>query len=127
MAFVGIGTYERSLEFCELVKFPKEYLYADPENKVYDALQLVKSSPLSLFTDARTPLALANRIKENRTKDLEDALKTWKAWIPPKLDQGLQQGGCVVFDGYKTLYARKDPAVGDHVDLRLVLELLLSK
>lgn len=83
MAFVGIGTYERSLEFCKLVNFPSQYLYADPDNQVYDALELVKSSPLSLFTDARTPLALANRIKENRTKDLEEALKSWTAWIPP--------------------------------------------
>ena len=27
------------------------------------------------------------------------ALARWKPWIPPKLEQGLQQGGTFVFEG----------------------------
>jgi hypothetical protein len=26
-------------------------------------------------------------------------MKKWKPWLPPKANQGLQQGGCVVFKG----------------------------
>eukprot|EP01035_Chromulina_nebulosa_P020707 gene20707-26844_t len=116
----------RSIEFCELVGFPRKYLYADPDNQIYDALELVKSNPIALFLDPRTPLSLANRFVSNRSNDLEEALNTWKPWNPPKLAQGLQQGGVVVFDGYSTIFSRKDPATGDHVDLRVVLEIVLS-
>lgn len=93
---------------------------------MYDALEFVKSNPISLFTDARTPLSLADRIKNQRTGDLEEALKTWKPWIPPKLSQGLQQGGSIIFEGSKVLYNRKDPATGDHVDLSLLLDIALK-
>ena len=79
-----------------------------------------------MFTDVRTPLAIAKRYQTARGSDLTNALKEWKPWIPPKLEQGLQQGGAFVFDGYATvLFARKDPATGDHVDLDELLKVAL--
>lgn len=109
-----------------MVSFPRKYLYADPDNKVYDALDLVKSSPLSMITDIKTPLSIAKRFQDSKSSDLKDALKNWKPWIPPKLEQGLQQGGAFVFEGYsKTLFARKDPATGDHVNLNEILNIAL--
>lgn len=127
LACVGIGTYERSQEFTELTKFPDKFLYADPENTIYDALKLEKSIKNTFF-DQRTPLSLVKRFKTpGRSEDLIEALSTWKPWIPPKLDQGYQQGGAFVFKGAETLYGRKDPATGDHVDLNLLLNVALSK
>eukprot|EP00976_Prorocentrum_cordatum_P054579 1101534-Prorocentrum_minimum.AAC.1 len=32
----------------------------------------------------------------------------WKPWIPPKLDQGLQQGGLFIFEGDTTLLEHFD-------------------
>lgn len=73
-------------------------------------------------------MSIANRYLKGNAKDLEEALKTWKAWNPPKMSQGLQQGGVFVFDGYnKTLYSRKDGATGDHADLSEVLAIALSQ
>lgn len=122
---VGIGTYDRSIEFCELTGFPREYLFSDAENALYDALDLVKSNTVQLITDARTPLAIAKRFREGKGEFLLGALKTWQPWIPPKLNQGLQQGGAFVFRGDETLYCRKDPATGDHADLNTLLSFLL--
>ena len=58
--------------------------------------------------------------KRARLVDLEatlDATKRWKPWLPPKSDQGLQQGGAFVFEGDKLLFQHYDPSTGAHVDL----------
>ena len=44
-----------------------------------------------------------NKNKKGNTADLKEALETWKPWIPPKLSQGLQQGGIFAFDGKTTV------------------------
>lgn len=124
---MGIGTHERAVEFHELTGFPREYLYADPGNSVYDALELIKSSPVQLFTDKKTPLSIARRFSQGKGGYLLTALRTWKPWIPPKLEQGYQQGGGFVLRGKETLYGRKDPATGDHVDLGMLLQLVLEE
>jgi hypothetical protein len=36
---------------------------------------------------------------QDGAKDLTQVMKKWKPWLPPKANQGLQQGGCVVFKG----------------------------
>jgi len=123
---VGIGTHERSLEFSNLTNFPKDYLYSDKDNQVYDALGLVKSTYTTLFTDKRTPLSILKRFQKGESAYLQEALKTWKPWIPPKLEQGFQQGGAYVFNGRETIYGRKDPATGDHADLNKILEFALQ-
>jgi hypothetical protein len=122
---VGIGTHDRSQEFAELTQFPLEYLYSDASNSLYDSLELVKSNPLQLMTDPRTPIAIARRFTEKRGGNLVEALRTWKPFIPPKLEQGLQQGGAFVFSGEQTVYGRKDPATGDHADLDTLLRLVV--
>lgn len=119
---IGIGTHSKSLEFAKHVNFPEDMLYADPENAVYDKLELIKSSPLQLITDPRTPLSIAKRFADGSGADLSKAISNWKVIIPPKLEQGFQQGGAYVFDGVTTLYGRKDPATGDHADINLLLE-----
>ena len=123
---IGIGTAERGKEFCEHVSFPEQYLYADPENIVYDELQLIKNLPDTFFNPA-TPYAILERLQKGKTEDLQKALGRWKPWIPPKLDQGLQQGGAFVFKGDELLYGRKDKATGDHADINTLLEVILGE
>ena len=123
---VGIGTPEKAQEFCKLTSIPKDILYSDADNKVYDALDLLKSNPVSLMTDVRTPLAIASRLKDGKGEYLKEALSNWKPWIPPKLEQGLNQGGAFVFKGDGSLvYGRKDPATGDHIKLDTLLQLIV--
>lgn len=123
---VGIGTPEKAQEFAELTELPREVLYSDAENALYDALNLLKSNPVSLMADVRTPLAMAKRLREGKGNYLKMALDEWQPWIPPRLDQGLQQGGAFVFTSDGGLkYGRKDPATGDHVNLDTILRLVL--
>jgi len=118
---VGIGTPERAKEFCELTGFPPSQLLADPENECYDALQLNKGAALT-FLRPETPLALAQRAISGETVDLQEALRTWKAWIPPKLEQGFQQGGVFAFDGPTTIFQHYDVSTGVHADLMSVMQ-----
>lgn len=117
---IGIGTAERAKEFCAHVGFPEECLYADPENVAYDALQL-NSGIGSTFFRPETPLALLRRVFDGKTGDLGNALSRWQVWIPPKLEQGLQQGGVFAFEGTKVVFQHYDPSTGKHADFSKVL------
>ncbi|KAJ8610475.1 hypothetical protein CTAYLR_007763 [Chrysophaeum taylorii] len=121
----SIGTPERGAEFSAHVGLDPEVLFTDPENAAYDALDLIKDVKNLAFNEA-TPFAILDRIKSDNLGDLATALSRWKPWIPPKLSQGLQQGGVLVFDGEQTLYERKDPSTGAHAPLDLVLEYALA-
>ena len=74
-----------------------EVIYADPDNVTYDALRLNFGVKETLF-DASTPYSILERIQSGKFKELTDVLRQWKPWIPPKREQGLQQGGTCVFD-----------------------------
>lgn len=117
---VGIGTVERAREFCLHVGFPSERLLADPENKAYDALGLFKGVTTTFF-EPTTPFAILDRFQKDEAGDLLQALGRWKPWIPPKLEQGLQQGGVFVFKGSEMVYSHYDPSTGAHADLGTVL------
>lgn len=100
---VGIGTAERGREFCNHVGFPQELLFSDPENAAYTALGLKKGVDTTFFT-VDTPLSILARAKKDGAKDLIEATSRWKPWLPPKNDQGLQQGGAFVFEGETLLF-----------------------
>lgn len=126
MIAVGIGTVERGKEFCEHVNFPQENLLCDPENEAYSALGL-KFGATDTFFNPATPYAIAARMvpsgngKLGGANDLLTALGRWKPWIPPKLEQGLQQGGMFVFQGDQERFSHYDPSTGAHADLNEVL------
>ena len=122
---VGIGTDERAREFCKHVGFPAANLYADPENEAYDALGLNKGWGTTFFT-IDTPLSILKRAQDDGAKDLIDATSRWKPWLPPKSDQGLQQGGAFVFEGESLLFQHFDPSTGAHADLDDVLRAALA-
>jgi len=114
------------LEFCDLTSFPPSNLYADPTNAVYTALNLEKSVQ-ALFFSPKTPLSLANRVLQGRFGDLAESLAGWKVWIPPKLSQGLQQGGVLVFEGKTAVFQHKDMGTGAFADLQDVLDAAAPK
>jgi hypothetical protein len=66
-------------------------IYADPDNVTYDALDFYKGFART-FLNASTPLSINQRLLKDGAKDLKEILTRWKPWIPPKLEQGLQQG-----------------------------------
>jgi len=117
---VGIGTAARAKEFCAHIKFPEEYLYADPENACYSSLGL-KKGVVTTFFSPETPYSILARGQKDGAKDLVEAVQRWKPWIPPKLDQGLQQGGTFVFDGKNEVFQHYDPSTGAHAELSEVL------
>ena len=95
----------------------------------------IPESPLRFSSRSQLPPSKAwrsveslprNRQKDN-AKDLLDATKRWKPWLPPKSDQGLQQGGAFVFDGAELLLGHYDPSTGAHVKLDEVLRVALAK
>ena len=51
---------------------------------------------------------------------------SWKVWIPPKLSQGLQQGGVYVFDGRTAVFEHKDAGTGAFANLDQVLSAAAS-
>ena len=122
---VGIGTDERARQFCEHVDFPQELLFADPDNAAYDALGLKKGWQTTFFT-IDTPLSILKRATKDGAQDLVDATSRWKPWLPPKSDQGLQQGGSFVFEGDQLLFQHYDPSTGAHADLDTLLEAAVS-
>mmetsp|Transcript_9454 Transcript_9454/g.18969 ORF Transcript_9454/g.18969 Transcript_9454/m.18969 type:complete len:138 (-) Transcript_9454:83-496(-) len=113
---IGIGTPSRGGEFCEHTGFPAANLYSDPDNQVYSALQM-NAGVFQTFFRPETPLALAQRVVEGRAKDLSDTLRSWKIWIPPKLNQAYLQGGMMVFHGTKAVFQHYDPSPSAHADL----------
>merc|ERR1719238_1111995 len=116
LVLVSIGTFERSQDFAEETQFPRENLYADPENAAYDALGFYKGWGRTFFR-TETPFSIKDRLEQNdMAKDMRDVLKRWKPWLPPKSDQGLQQGGMLVFAGKECVYRHYDEATGAHAD-----------
>ena len=111
LKFVSIGTADRANDFAKETDFPREDLYADPENECYDALELYKGVGRTFFS-VDTPFAIKKRMDEDRLGDLKEILPRWKPWIPPKSSQGLQQGGVFVFSGTDTIYEHKDTGTG---------------
>lgn len=122
---VGIGNVDRGREFCRHVGFPEDLLYCDPENAAYDALGLKKGVQTTFFT-IDTPLSILARAQKDNAKDLLAATKRWKPWLPPKQDQGFQQGGAFVFEGEDLLFQHFDPSTGAHADLNTVLEVAMN-
>jgi len=123
---VGIGTLDTAQKFCDHVGFPRELLLADPENAGYTALGLNKGVATTFFT-IDTPFAILERARKDGAADLIKATANWKPWLPPKNDQGLQQGGAFVFDGSTLLFSHYDPSTGAHANLDDVVKAALVK
>lgn len=122
---VSIGTWERSKDFVKVTGFPAESLLVDPETVTYDALGL-KKGVKETFLSWETPQAIKKRMDSNATADLQEVMKNWQPWQPPRPDQALNQGGLFVFDGPRCVYRHFDAATSDHADLGQVRELAVK-
>jgi AhpC/TSA antioxidant enzyme len=75
----------------------------------------------------QTPLAIAKRWQRDGGDGLATALKAWKPWTPPKPSQALQQGGVLIFDGPKLVWAHRDEATGAHTSVWEIIERALQE
>jgi len=127
LVLVSIGLPEKGQQLVEHLEFTngEDYLYVDPENVLYDALDLNRGVQRTFF-NAATPLAFLERIlKPDGLKDLMFVLSKWSKaiFIPPKQAQALLQGGSFVFEGADTLFAHYDPSTAAHASIDRVLEI----
>ena len=117
-----------------------EIFFVDPDNALYDALDLNRGVQRTFF-NVHTPQAFLRRIVaqqqqsqqqpaaaaavEAGTQDLLRVLQNWSrsAYAPPKPAQALLQGGTLLFRGRDTLYAHYDPSTAAHANMDRVLQL----
>lgn len=95
---------------------------------LYDALYLNRGVKETFFS-VSTPFAFLQRFtKEGGMKDLNEVLSKWNKafFIPPKQEQAFLQGGTLVFDGPKTLFAHYDESTAAHASLPDVMKLALE-
>jgi len=115
---VGIGTSEKAKLVADHVGYSSDYLLADPDNVLYDALQL-NSGLQRTFFNPSTPYAILDRLTSQKMGDLNAVLGKWgdAFIIPPKQKQALNQGGLFVFDGADSVFVHYDASTGAHGDL----------
>lgn len=118
LAIVSIGKAEVGRDLCVHlgVEDGEEFVFADPENALYDNLDLNRGIQETFFNPA-TPFAFKDRLfRGDSSKELFEVLGKWKdaSYAPPKLEQAFNQGGAFVFDGPRTIYAHYDEATASH-------------
>jgi hypothetical protein len=105
----------------------EDYLFVDPENALYDALNLNFGVQRTFF-NINTPFAFLDRITSKG--GMEDLLGTilpkWgnAFFIPPKQKQAFNQGGTFVFKGERALFAHYDPSTAAHARIEDVLNIV---
>jgi hypothetical protein len=128
LILVSVGTPENGRKLVEHLEFAngQEYLFVDPDNELYDALDLNRGVQRT-FMDINTPLRFLDRFaKPDGTKELGQVLSRWSKafFIPPKQDQAFLQGGTFVFSGNETIFAHYDPSTGAHAPVEQVMEII---
>lgn len=110
----------------------EDWIFIDPDNRLYDALHLNKGIETTFFS-IETPFAFRDRIfatngRKDGMTDLLNVLRKWKdaVYIPPKPDQAFQQGGAFIFKGNNTLFAHYDAAAGTHVEVAKAVQKALD-
>ena len=125
---VGIGTSEKANLVAKHVGYAPSKLLADPENVLYDALQLNSGLQRTFFNPA-TPYAILDRLTSRKMGDLNAVLGRWgdAFIIPPKQKQALNQGGLFVFDGADSVFVHYDASTGAHGDLDKAVAVALAR
>jgi AhpC/TSA antioxidant enzyme len=130
LILVSVGTPENGRKLVDHLEFinGQDYLFVDPDNVLYDALDLNRGVDRTFF-NINTPLRFLDRFtKQDGTKELGKVLSKWLSknafFIPPKPDQAFLQGGTFVFDGNETIFAHYDPSTGAHAPVEQVMEIM---
>lgn len=134
MAVVSIGVSEKAQALLKHLDIQNgnEWLFCDPDNIVYEALDM-NNSVASTFFSPETPYAFRDRIfglngRKDGLQDLFNVLSKWKdaAYVPPKQEQAFQQGGAFIFRGIDTVYAHYDASAGAHIPVDDLVRLALE-
>ncbi|CAM8997063.1 unnamed protein product [Rhodiola kirilowii] len=113
---VGVGPPNKAQILAERLPFPMDCLYADPDRKAYNLLNLYHGF-------GRTFLNPASAKVFSRKESFKKASENYTIKASPNnLSSILQQGGMFVFKGKQLLYARMDEGTGDHAPLDDVFE-----
>ena len=128
LVLVSIGVPEKGQQLVDHLEFEQgeKYLFVDPENALYDALNLNSGIDRTFF-NINTPFAFLDRfISRNGTKDLGTILSKWNKalFIPPKQEQAFNQGGTFVFDGERAVFAHYDPSTAAHAKVDDVMDIV---
>lgn len=119
LAIVSIGKPEVGHALLEHLDISDgaEWIFCDPDNVLYDALNL----NFNIFTPA-TAFAFRDRIfgtndRKDGLGDLFEVLSKWKdaVYLPPKQKQAFNQGGTFIFKGANTVFAHYDASSGAHI------------
>nr|QQP23435.1 thioredoxin superfamily protein [Sedum alfredii] len=113
---VGVGPPSKAQILAEKLPFPMECLYADPDRKAYNLLNLYYGLGRTFFNPASAKVF-------SRGESFKKALENYtiKA-TPDDISSVLQQGGMFVFKGKRLIYGRLDEGTGDHAPLDDVFE-----
>lgn len=128
LVMVSIGVPEKGQQLIDHLEFQggEKYLFVDPENALYDALNLNFGVQRTFF-NINTPFAFLDRFtKENGTKDLGTVLSKWSKafFIPPKQKQAFNQGGTFVFEGERAVFAHYDASTAAHATVEQVMNVV---
>lgn len=123
---VSIGVPEKGRQLKEYLKLPDDMLYVDPDNALYDALELRRGVQRTFFHPSTAFSFLDRFTRANGMRELtENVLPGWiqnALFIPPRQEQAFLQGGTFVFEGAETLYAHYDPSTAAHAKPEQVIE-----
>ena len=131
LVLVSIGLPEKArqlMEHLNCIPNPQQIFFVDPDNTLYDLLELNRGVQRTFF-NVNTPYAFLRRWQQpNGMQDLMRVLQRWNqaVYIPPRKAQALLQGGTIVFCGRDTLYAHYDPSTASHADLDKVIQLAIE-
>ncbi|KAL3808684.1 hypothetical protein ACHAXA_009237 [Cyclostephanos tholiformis] len=132
-SLISIGKPEVGLSLCEHlgVRDGMDWIYADPNNGLYDALMTNRGWD-SMIRPA-TALRFKDRIfggKEGGSLDqLFEVLGKWNKafYIPPKLEQSTIHGGTFVLSPTSVLFAHYDESPGTHADPGMVVDIAICE
>ena len=127
---VSIGKPEVGKELVAHLELKdgEQYLFVDPDNALYDELELNRGVK-STFFSLSTPFSFLNRAtSKDGMSDLFQVLSKWNnaAYLPPKQSQAFNQGGTFIFDGSRTVFAHYDESTGAHADFADVIDLAIK-
>ena len=127
---VSIGKPEVGKELVAHLELKEgeQFLFVDPENALYDELELNRGVK-STFFSVSTPFAFLDRAtSKDGMSNLLQVLSKWKkaAYLPPKQSQAFNQGGTFIFDGSRTIFAHYDESTGAHADFAEVIDLAIK-
>lgn len=126
LRMISIGKPEVGAKLCDHLGIQgcEDLLFADPENTLYDDLDLNRGVDVTFFRPSTPQAILARQLKKDGMKELTEVLSKWAGafFIPPKQEQAYIQGGSFVFDGDQTLLAHYDESTGAHANIDAVID-----